>query len=60
MRSLAKELALISLIAALVVLIMNGHSEEAAVHAGENTRLHQGMQADKRGTLSETSYLGRA
>ncbi|GAB31510.1 hypothetical protein BJI49_12585 [Acetobacter pasteurianus] len=60
MRSLAKELALISLIAALVVLIMNGHSEEAVVHAGENTRLHQGMQADKRGALSETRYLGRA
>lgn len=28
--------------------------------AGKNTRLHQGMQADKRGALSETRYLGRA
>lgn len=27
--------------------------------AGENTRLHQGKQADKRGALSETLYLGR-
>ncbi len=30
------------------------------VLAGKNTRLHQGMQADKRGALSETRYLGRA
>ncbi|MFS8367851.1 DUF2786 domain-containing protein [Acetobacter oryzifermentans] len=30
------------------------------IQARENTRLHQGMQADKRGTLSETRYLGRA
>lgn len=30
------------------------------VQAGENTRLHQGMQTDKRGTLSATCHLGRA
>lgn len=30
------------------------------MQTGKNTRLHQGMQADKRGALSETRYLGRA